>query len=185
MLRISEKGNFQAFCLINNFRVRDPEYSNLNAINYLASATILLLRPPCKKVALTHLDKIVPTLFMTCAQRAIHTKRQRDTNLSQENNFRIFPQHLSPKWPIWFMNISNVYHQWLKEFFYMIFDNLTSPPDKLNGCVDNLTVLPINIFNYFHCHSEKNTTWGHTVVKPRKENKTRSNWQTGQEQRLK
>lgn len=67
----------------------------------------------------------------------------------------------------------------------MIFDNLTSPPDKLNGCVDNLTVLPINIFNYFHCHSEKNTTWGHTVVKPRKENKTRSNWQTGQEQRLK
>lgn len=37
----------------------------------------------------------------------------------------------------------------------MIFDNLTSPPDKLNGCVDNLTVLPINIFNYFHCHSQK------------------------------
>lgn len=53
----------------------------------------------------------------------------------------------------------------------MIFDNLTSPPDKLNGCVDNLTVLPINIFNYFHCHSEKNTTGGHTVVKPGKENK--------------
>lgn len=53
----------------------------------------------------------------------------------------------------------------------MIFDNLTSPPDKLNGCVDNLTVLPINIFNYFHCHSEKNTTRGHTVVKPSKENK--------------
>lgn len=51
----------------------------------------------------------------------------------------------------------------------MIFDNLTSPPDKLNGCVDNLTVLPINIFNYFYCHSEKNTTGGHTVVKPGRE----------------
>lgn len=81
-------------------------------------------------------------------------KRQ-NINVFEENNFRIFLEHLSPKWPIWFMNISNVYHQWLKEFFYMIFDNLTSPPDKLNGCVDNLTVLPINIFNYFHCHSEK------------------------------
>lgn len=61
----------------------------------------------------------------------------------------------------------------------MIFDNLTSPPDKLNGCVDNLTVLPINIFNYFYCHSEKNTTGGHTVVKPGRENKTRSSGRGG------
>lgn len=62
----------------------------------------------------------------------------------------------------------------------MIFDNLTSPPDKLNGCVDNLTVLPINIFNYFYCHSEKNTTGGHTVVKPGRGNKARnSGWSGG------
>lgn len=39
----------------------------------------------------------------------------------------------------------------------MIFDNLTSPPDKLNGCVDNLTVLPINIFNYFVIQKKYNT----------------------------
>lgn len=57
----------------------------------------------------------------------------------------------------------------------MIFDNLTSPPDKLNGCVDNLTVLPINIFNYFHCHSEKIQHEVTQVVNPSKENKMTHN----------
>lgn len=72
------KGTFQAFCLINNFRAYDLEYSNLSAINYPVSATVLLVRHPLREVSLTHLDKIVPTLFMMYDQRAKDTKRERE-----------------------------------------------------------------------------------------------------------
>lgn len=90
---------------------------------------------------------------------------------SGESHFRIFLQHLSQKWPIWFVNISNVYHQWLKEFFLYDFWQFNKSSWQIKWLCWQLNCTANQYFQLLSLSFRKNTTRGHTVVKPSKENK--------------
>ena len=69
------------------------------------------------------------------------------------------------------MNISNVYHHWLKEFFLYDFWQFNKSSWQIKWLCWQLNCTANQYFQLLSLSFRKNTTRGHTVVKPRKENK--------------